>query len=513
MTLVMDPRKSTHMHQHFVDEYGRNTYIRGPLPWDQRLFTLDPVTMSHVLQHTTIYEKPYPSRQLISGLIGVGMLSAEGQVHKRQRRVAIPAFSIQAMRALVPLVFRKGTVLTEKWISIIKEAGVASGEGHVMDVCRWASRATFDVMGTAGFDYEFNAIQNDDNELLKAYVEMFEVAVSRQSGGWRPIITAYLPWLDKLFPNDTVRFVAKCQTVIERVAGRLIQEKKRKIAEAEEKGQVYQGKDLLSLLLKSNSSIDIPPEQRISDQDILHNINTFMFAGTDTTSLALTWILYLCAVYPDVQDRLRTELLPVLPPAPVESLTEDEIQSLYASVAELPYLENVIREAMRLIPPVHSSIRVATKDDMVPVSTPIKRKAADGVITEEAVSQIFVPKGTFIHVPIEGFNLDKGFWGPTAWGFNPDRWNDLPEPVKAIPGLYNHLLTFSAGPRACIGTRMSAIELKSFLFALITNFKFSPAPGVEIGKANVVLTRPYVRGKERAGSALPLLVTPYVHDT
>lgn len=142
-----------------------------------------------------------------------------------------------------------------------------------------------------------------------------------------------------------------------------------------------------------------------------------MFAGTDTTSLALTWILYLCAVYPDVQDRLRTELLTVLPPAPVESLTEDEIQSLYASVAELPYLENVIREAMRLIPPVHSSIRVATKDDMVPVSTPIKRKAADGVITEEAVSQIFVPKGTFIHVPIEGFNLDKGFWGPTAWGF------------------------------------------------------------------------------------------------
>lgn len=140
----------------FADRYLYDLHPVFSLPdskyaqWDQRLFTLDPVTMSHVLQHTTIYEKPYPSRQLISGLIGVGMLSAEGQVHKRQRRVAIPAFSIQAMRALVPLVFRKGTVLTEKWMSIIKEAGVASGEGHVMDVCRWASRATFDVMGTAG---------------------------------------------------------------------------------------------------------------------------------------------------------------------------------------------------------------------------------------------------------------------------------------------------------------------------------------------------------------------------
>lgn len=118
--------------------------------WDQRLFTLDPATMSHVLQNTTIYEKPYPSRRLISGLIGLGMLSAEGQTHKRQRRVATPAFSIQAMRALVPLVFSKGTELKEKWNSIIREAGVKPGEGYLINVCSWASRATFDVMGTAG---------------------------------------------------------------------------------------------------------------------------------------------------------------------------------------------------------------------------------------------------------------------------------------------------------------------------------------------------------------------------
>lgn len=142
-----------------------------------------------------------------------------------------------------------------------------------------------------------------------------------------------------------------------------------------------------------------------------------MFAGTDTTSLALTWILFLLAHYPDAQDRLRTELLSVVPSAPVESLTADEIQSLYATVADLPYLENVIRETLRLIPPVHSSIRVAMKDDTVPVSSPIKRKSLDGRVEEETVSQIFVPKGTFIHVPIEGFNLDKELWGETAWSF------------------------------------------------------------------------------------------------
>ena len=106
--------------------------------------------MNHVLQHTTIYEKPWPSRQLISNLIGVGMLSAEGQVHKRQRRVALPAFSIQAMHALVPLVFSKATELRDKWTSILKEAGIEAGGSHLLNVCSWASRATFDVMGSAG---------------------------------------------------------------------------------------------------------------------------------------------------------------------------------------------------------------------------------------------------------------------------------------------------------------------------------------------------------------------------
>lgn len=106
--------------------------------------------MNHILQHTTVYEKPWPSRKLISNLIGVGMLSAEGQVHKRQRRVALPAFSVQAMRALVPLVFSKATELRDKWTSIISEAGIKPGEGHLLNVCSWASRATFDVMGSAG---------------------------------------------------------------------------------------------------------------------------------------------------------------------------------------------------------------------------------------------------------------------------------------------------------------------------------------------------------------------------
>lgn len=502
--MVMDPSRSPRVHEAFVKQYGRTVVLNTLLPWDQRLFTLDPTAITHVLKHTTVYEKPWQSRQLIISLIGCGMLAAEGQVHKRQRRVATPAFSIQNMRELVPLVFSKGCLLKARWLHIVEGSHT---ENTKLDVCHWVSRATFDVIGSAGFDYEFNAIHDESNELFHAYKEMFEVAISQHSTDITAVLAMYFPIVDDIFPTKRVRTVRRCQAVIRRVAGRLIQEKKRKILEAEEEASTYSGKDLLSLLLKSNVALDLPPEQRISDDDILHNINTFMFAGSDTSSLAITWTLFLLAKYPELQTRLRNELLSVLPVAPLESLTSEEVDSLYKTIADLPYLDNVLRESLRLIPPVHSSIRVATRDDDVPTSVPVKTRMPDGSFAE--MRSVRVPKGSFVHVPIEGFNLDREVWGSDGWSFNPDRWDDLPEAVASQPGLYSNTLTFSGGPRSCIGLRFSMIEMKSFLFILLTNFVFAESDE-QVGKANVVLTRPYVMGKHMEGSQCPLFVKPYV---
>ena len=279
---------------------------------------------------------------------------------------------------------------------------------------------------------------------------MFEIAVSQQGGGVWELAITYLPILDRLSVRAYIRsssivlqfikllqsgqrhnVVKKSQETIQRVAGRLIQEKKRKIEEAEKEGSVYGGKDLLSALrefphfaglvqkftspsVRSNAAVDLPLDQRISDEDILHNINTFMFAGSDTSSLSVTWIIYLLAIYPAIQERLRAELLSVVPTVPLQSLSEDELGALYETIAALPYLENVIRETLRLIPPVHSSIRVATRDDVVPTATPVKLHTAHGV--EEANSFV-MPRGSCVHVPIEAFNLDREVWGPDGWAF------------------------------------------------------------------------------------------------
>ena len=169
---VSSARRSPTLHEKYVRELGRNIRLRGFHPvrrcpnlqssasdlsffqWERRLLPLDPVTLAHVMKHPNIYEKPWISRRMIEGLIGCGMLAAEGQVHKRQRRVATPAFSIQNMRALVPLVFNKGEELKDRWMGLIQEHAIKISQenpvGLRLDVCHWVSRATFDVIGLAG---------------------------------------------------------------------------------------------------------------------------------------------------------------------------------------------------------------------------------------------------------------------------------------------------------------------------------------------------------------------------
>ncbi|KAI0062940.1 cytochrome P450 [Artomyces pyxidatus] len=501
---VVDPSLSFRMQDKWVKQYGRNIRIQGIHPWEYRLLPLDPVSLAHILRNYTIYEKPWQSRRLISGLVGCGMFAAEGETYSRHRRVASPAFSWRNLRALVPLVFNKGEELKDKWKEMMEqqvpELGGKSGMGLKLDVCHWISRATFDVVGLAAFDYQFNAVQDESNELFCAYRDMFETAVA-QSTSIQEIITVFSPLLAKIFPSKGSRSILRGQETIRRVASKLVQQKKALIlAGGEEIDKLHGEKDLLSLMLKSNLATDLPESERLSDEEILNNVNTFMFAGTDTISLALTWTLLLLAKHPYVQKRLRAELRATPQP---DRTSDDSVHAHYSKLVSLPFLNNVCRESLRLLPPLHSSLRMTVEDDVIPTSTPVV--GADGIVRDS----FNIRKGTFVYVPIEGMNLDKEMWGEDAWKFLPDRWDHLPKTVASVPGSYSSLLTFSAGPRACIGQRFSLIEMKTFLHTLITNFVFSEAD-VKVIKSNVLLTRPYVSGKFKEGSQCPMIVTPYV---
>ena len=167
-------------------------------------------------------------------------------------------------------------------------------------------------------------------------------------------------------------------------------------SEKEISGKSLHDRDLLTLLIKANMSTDIPENQRLSDDDVLArtsqlptrlsrslttimpgrgtNVRTlstsfnhcrltntprFLVAGHETTSTGTAWALYALAQAPEVQAKLREELWSV----PTENPTMDELNAL-------PYLEAVVRETLRVHAPVSGTIRVAAKDDVVPLERP-----------------------------------------------------------------------------------------------------------------------------------------------
>jgi cytochrome P450 len=145
----------------------------------------------------------------------------------------------------------------------------------------------------------------------------------------------------------------------------------------------------------------------MSDNEILDQLSTFLFAGSDTTAISIAWVLYYLALNPSIQSELRDELI-----AAADSSTSDvQHQDPLAQLESLPLLDAVVRETLRIAPPVHGTIRVAMQDDVVPLSEPVTLR------TGETVQEIEVKKGSYVHIPIEGLNHSKDIWGDDALEF------------------------------------------------------------------------------------------------
>jgi len=86
------------------------------------------------------------------------------------------------------------------------------------------------------------------------------------------------------------------------------------------------------------------------------------------------------------------------------------------TIDSLPYLDSVVRETLRFCPPVHGTIRVAMQDDEIPISHPVTLATGETVGTSTGGS-VKIRKGSYVHIPIEGFSYSEDVWGPDALEF------------------------------------------------------------------------------------------------
>ncbi|XP_068943077.1 cytochrome P450 4F3-like isoform X2 [Petaurus breviceps papuanus] len=178
----------------------------------------------------------------------------------------------------------------------------------------------------------------------------------------------------------------------------------------------------------------------LSDEDIQAEVNTFMFAGHDTTASGLSWALYNLAKHQEYQDLCRQEIQELLRGRQAEEIEWDDL-------SQMPFLTMCIKESLRLHPPVFAIARECTKDIQLP----------DGRI---------IPKGCICMISIFGTHHNPTVW-PNPEVYDPYRF-DSDNIQKMSPVAF---LPFSAGPRNCIGQNFAMYEMKIVLALTLLRFR------------------------------------------
>ncbi|KAJ7753000.1 cytochrome P450 [Mycena metata] len=494
---------STALQQQWVREYGRTLRLRD-LFGRTKVYTVDTKAISHFLTHPESYQRPALSKYLLSRVVGPGLLVAEGAAHRQQRRIMSPAFGTPQIRELIPLFLDKAIELREIW-----GERTATGSGTTrVDGLSWLNKATLDIIGLAGFNYNFNSLRaQQPTELATAFSAVMEASAKvdliRVIQGLVPIL--------RIIPTKYDAIVSGSEATMTRIGRQILRDSKAGMAEhgTYAKGS-SRSRDLFSLLVRANSAKNVSPSQRLSEKDVLAQVPTFLVAGHETTSTAMIWALFALTQNVPAQTRLRAELLRV----PTDLPTMEELNAL-------PYLDCVVREALRLYAPVPWTSRVATADDIVPLSTPwtdangtvhetLRLAPEFFLMTLNRLHKIRISKGQAIMIPIAAINRDKEIWGADADQFIPERWDSDPRISTAIPGIWCEMLTFIGGPRACIGYRFSILEMKALLFTLVRAFEFElPVPADDIGVRVAVVRHPFVLSEPDKGHQMPLVVRAY----
>ncbi|KAJ5941769.1 cytochrome P450 monooxygenase [Penicillium verrucosum] len=407
-------------------------YIVGNL---ERVFPTSTAALREILVNKAYdFAKPRTIQQFLYPIVGHGLLLAEGEEHKVQRKSLMPAFSYRHIKDLYPIFWAKSSEMVKRIEQDLQHRGPA--EDNTIQVSNWVGRAALDIIGVAGMDQDFDSLRNPSGKLNKSYHKVFTMP----SFGTKMllllgIIIGDITWVQKL-PTKRNNDIQDGRQTIRDVARQMIREKRENLKNTGSQTSV----DIISVAIAGDSTFD---EEKLVDQ-----LMTFLAAGHETTASAMQWAVYTLSNKPEIQTRLREEIRANLPSIFVES--PEQIDAV--TIDNLPYLHAVCNEILRFHPSVPNTNRVALKDTTL-VGKPI-------------------PKGTTIVLAPEVINKLEGLWGPDAAEFNPDRFMG-PGMANTGGATSNYaLLTFLHGPRRCIGHGFAKGELACLLAATVGRFKF-----------------------------------------
>ncbi|KAI6117840.1 cytochrome P450 [Pisolithus croceorrhizus] len=478
--------------------YGGVIRVKGILGEDQ-LMVADPKAISRIFA-TTSYNFPKPPERRVQSLIlnGKSVVWAEGNIHKRQRRILNPGFGGSESQAFLAISQASAERLSTKWSEIIE----ASDSGNViLDIPSWISRATLDAIAEAAFDLQLGCLQNSDNALAKSYngmlMNVFGTPSTTQifiQEALKYIPTSIIEYWAKHSSNPRIVRIRETRAVATAIAESMVKEK------AEFLLQGKGSRDIFTLLVKAN--MDAEAKHKLSDEELYSQMRIILIAGQESTSHTINWTLLELARKPDIQSRLRSEI------RQQESVihARGDTQFTASDLDNMPYLNAVIKasEALRYHCAAAQVFRMASQDCILPLSRPIRTESG------ELMHEVSVPKGTRIIASVAAYNRNKDMWGEDADVFNPDRWLDgiAKDKKESATGAYASLLTFGGGPRTCLGWRFAVIEIQVFLAEIVRKYEISLTEKARrIRRESCLVMVPTVEGEINRGVQLPLAIS------
>ena len=375
-----------------------------------------------LLENLDNYPKSVVTKNLLRPAVGDSLFIAEGAHWRWQRRAAAPVFAHRNVMNLAPVMSAAAE----------RSARRIAGTGpRAVDVAADMVRTTFDVIADVTFSgdglFDADAVHRGiDSYIAEAgKVSLFDILG----------LPDWVPRPGRMMAAGTV-------AEMKRVADAAVEARRTRGAEGVP--------DLLDLLLDGE---DPKTKRRMSTPELRDNLLTFIVAGHETTALSLGWSLYLCAHDQDVQARARAEARAVISGGAATG----------ADVARLPFIRQIIDEALRLYPPAGMVSRTALE--------------ADTLCGRE------IRPGDTVIIPIYALHRHHLLWdAPDA--FRPERFADR----KAVPR-YAYL-PFGDGPRICIGASFALQEAVIVLATLLAGFRFTPVPGRDPDPVMILTLRP-----------------------
>jgi cytochrome P450 len=397
-------------------EYGDIVPLR--LGLTPACLVANPDYIEQVLKDRELFIKS-PGFRVLKTLLGEGLLTSEGDSWFRQRRLVQPIFHQKRIQGYGATMVAYTKRMLHTW-----------GDGEIRDIHADMMRLTLSIVMKTLFNTEVNEGEAEDvAHALDVAMHWFE---SKRRQG-------FLVW--EWFPRpENVRY-HNAIAQMDQAIYKLIHQRR---ASGEDAG------DLLSMLMQARDEED---GSQMSDKQLRDELATLMLAGHETTANALSWTWMLLSQHPEVRSQLQNELKEVL-------------DGRFPTVADIPHLrytELVIKEAMRLYPPVSIFGRQATQDC--------------------TIGEYAVPAGCVIMISQWVMHRDpRYFENPAA--FQPERWADDLE--KRLPrGVY---IPFGDGPRICIGKGFALMEAvllvatiaQWFQLDLVPDFPIVPQPSITL---------------------------------